>query len=144
MKIHHQAAIATTTKDDDPRSLGVEVGHTSDPPPQGGARQLSTGPPAMGNLATTDYVVDSVRLRCCRGTLRQMNFPSPHIELGNREMKIRTTLRSRGYDITRAEVVTSLVRQRCTCTLDNALSRLEESSKIGVMGFFYVRIQYRS
>lgn len=59
MKIHHQAAIATTTKDDDPRSLGVEVGHTSDPPPQGGACQLSTGPPAMGNLATTDYVVDS-------------------------------------------------------------------------------------
>lgn len=113
MKTHHAAIVI---KDD--RSLGV--GHASDSPPPANegapgasatstqeARQLPTNP-ATDNLATDDLVDP--------GPMLPWDSQADDFALtAYRAMKSRdeiwTTLRSRGYNITRAEVVTSLIRQ---------------------------------
>lgn len=117
MKIHQAA---TTTKDD--QALGF--GHTSDPllPPaanegapaglaattQEAHRQLPSTGLAMGNLAT-DQLVDSGPM--LPWDAQADDFALTAYQASKSRDEIWTTLRNRGYDITPADVVTSLVRQ---------------------------------
>ncbi len=127
----HQAAI--TIKDD--RSLGGGGGgggvggHASDslPPPanEGSTprasattqetRQFPTGAAAMDTFAAPDdddLLVDPGPMLLLPWDAQADDFALTAYRAGNKSRdEIWTTLRSRGYDISRAEVVTSLIRQ---------------------------------
>lgn len=128
----HQAAI--TIKDD--RSLGAGGGgggvggHASDslPPPanEGSTprasattqvtRQFPTGAAAIDNFAAPDddddLLVDPGPMLLLPWDAQADDFALTAYRAGNKSRdEIWTTLRSRGYDISRAEVVTSLIRQ---------------------------------
>lgn len=110
----HQAAI--TIKDD--RSLGV--GHASDPLPPANedspgasattqeARQFPTGS-AVDNFAAADDLADPGPM--LPWDAQADDFALTAYRAGKSCDEIWAMLRSRGYDITRAEVVTSLIRQ---------------------------------